>query len=546
MAFGLFAVGAATAPADRLVTVVTTGTITTPTTSTDSTTTVEDTTTVATTATVATTTAPATTIAPPTTTAVLPPPPTTTSAPPTTTHVVAPPPRLPSSGVRQRSLQVGCPVAAVVLVLPRRSPLVVGPFADTATRRAGIAQLVYRAGGGIVRGSSAAMSERSCGSTGAVGAQVGLSKLSLLEGAVTADRVTLTRGRSISSTVSGLRVRGVAAAPRARVAVPGVGYLTTGVGARVPAGAAALALHLTVARAGLPAGTVVLVASIGVPAVKAKPHHHPKKHHPVHKKRRVPKGLPLTVTPSLALRHYTFPVAGPADYGDSYGGLRTDVPGHWHHGDDIFAALGTPVVAVSDGTLNRVGWERLGGWRLWVRDAAGDEFYYAHLSGYAPNDLRSNRVQAGQVIGFVGNTGDAITTPPHLHFEIHPRPLLHLGYNGAVDPTTYLGKWTRLARVVAPRPAHPPFPTAPELRSEAKHVFRQLLVARHLVPRKPSAKQRRHAPTRLASTEHKSASARVTPTAGESSNTAVIVIAGLLLLAGAAAAIVALLQRRHP
>jgi hypothetical protein len=516
-------------------------------TTTESTTSAEGTTAESTTAETTTTTAVTTTAPPPTTAVVTAP--TTTSAPSTSSIPPAPPSR-PASGVTERPLQVGCPVAAVVLLLPRRSPLFVGAYADTATRRAAIAQLVYRAGGGIVTGSAAAMSERSCGSGGAVGAHVAVSSLSLLDGLVTAGRVTLTRGRSVSSTVTGLRVHGVATGPRARVAIPGVGYLTTGTNARVSAGAAALALHLTVARAGLPAGTVVLVASVGLPAVKATPRHRATKHRVVHKKRRKPKGLPLTVTPPLALHHYTFPVAGAAEYGDSYGGLRTDVPGHWHHGDDIFAALGTPVVAVSDGTLNRVGWEKLGGWRLWVRDAAGDEFYYAHLSGYAPADLRSNRVRAGDVIGFVGNTGDAITTPPHLHFEIHPRSLLHLAYNGAVDPTTYLGKWTHLTRVVAPRPTHPPFPTTPVLRTEARHVFRQLLVARHLVKHTPSAKARPYVPIRAgahrpASGDQKSALARATPTtSGGSSNSLVIVAGALVLLGGAVAAAVLLRERR--
>jgi murein DD-endopeptidase MepM/ murein hydrolase activator NlpD len=506
-------------------------------------------TTTETTTTETTTTAAATTTAPPPTTTVATQP-TTTAPPPSTSSIPSAPPSRPASGVSERSLQVGCPVVAVVLLLPRRSPLFVGAYADTATKRAEIAQLVYRAGGGIVTGSAAAMSERNCGSGGAVGARVAVSSLSLLDGAVTAGRVTLMRGSSMTSTVTGLRVHGVATEPRAHVAVPGVGYLTIGTQARVSAGAAALALHLTVARAGLPAGTVVLVASVGLPAVKATPRHRATKHRASHKKRRKPTGLPLTVTPPLALRHYTFPVAGPADYGDSYGGLRTDVPGNWHHGDDIFAALGTPVVAVSDGTLNRVGWERLGGWRLWVRDAAGDEFYYAHLSGYAPADLQSNRVRAGQVIGFVGNTGDAITTPPHLHFEIHPRSLLHLAYNGAVDPTTYLEKWTHLARVVAPRPAHPPFPTAPQLRNEARHVFRQLLVARHLAKQKPLARARTHVSTTAGAEEpavpnHKIASARATPTTGAGSSSSAVIAAGALaLLAGSGVAALLLRQRR--
>jgi hypothetical protein len=156
------------------------------------------------------------------------------------------------------------------------------------------------------------------------------------------------------------------------------------------------------------------------------------------------------------------------------------VPGGWHHGDDIFANLGTPVVAVADGTLNRVGWERLGGWRLWVRDRVGDEFYYAHLSGYSMLALRSKHVKAGEVLGFVGNTGDAFTTVPHLHFEIHPRSLLHLGYDGAVDPTSYLRSWPHMGKFTVGRPVHPRLPTEAAWRFEAQQNFRELLHARGL------------------------------------------------------------------
>jgi hypothetical protein len=162
------------------------------------------------------------------------------------------------------------------------------------------------------------------------------------------------------------------------------------------------------------------------------------------------------------------------------------VAGNWHHGDDIFAQLGTPVVAVADGTVTLVGWEHLGGWRLWVTDQAGDQFYYAHLSGYAPAVLGADdggqvEVKAGEVLGFIGNTGDAFTTSPHLHFEVHPRQLLYLGYNGAVDPTSYLNGWTHLRHVVAPPPVHPPLPTQPQLRSEARYVWHELLAARRLL-----------------------------------------------------------------
>jgi murein DD-endopeptidase MepM/ murein hydrolase activator NlpD len=201
---------------------------------------------------------------------------------------------------------------------------------------------------------------------------------------------------------------------------------------------------------------------------------HRKKH-----RRRVSK--PLKVTPPLGQGAYVFPVVGVSGYGDSYGAFRGDVHGKWHHGDDIFAALGAPVVAVANGTINRVGWHKRGGWRLWVRDAAANQFYYAHLSGYAPRVFHTRHVRAGDMLGFVGNTGDAIASPPHLHFEVHPHQLLRLRYDGAVDPTTYLNSWLRMRSVHAPFPVHPRLPRHPRFRREARQVFRQLLVARHLI-----------------------------------------------------------------
>ena len=154
---------------------------------------------------------------------------------------------------------------------------------------------------------------------------------------------------------------------------------------------------------------------------------------------------PLTVTPKLTARRYVFPVYGPSSYTDTFGAPRADVV--WHHGDDIFAPLGAPVLAVADGVVFSIGWNHLGGYRLWLRDEAGNQFYYAHLSAYSPLAVNGRRVQAGAVLGFVGNTGDAVGTPYHLHFEIHPKPLLYFGYDGAVDPTQYLDAWRHLQDV---------------------------------------------------------------------------------------------------
>jgi hypothetical protein len=151
---------------------------------------------------------------------------------------------------------------------------------------------------------------------------------------------------------------------------------------------------------------------------------------------------PGGIVPRLTQRGYVFPVYGPAAFVDTFGAGRAVVG--WHHGEDIFAPLGAPVLAVADGTVFSVGWNDLGGNRLWLRDQQGNEFYYAHLSAFSPLAVDGARVRAGDVVGFVGKTGDAETTPPHLHFEIHPVGLLALGYDGVVAPYPYLVAWKRL------------------------------------------------------------------------------------------------------
>jgi murein DD-endopeptidase MepM/ murein hydrolase activator NlpD len=156
---------------------------------------------------------------------------------------------------------------------------------------------------------------------------------------------------------------------------------------------------------------------------------------------------PLDVTPTQNGQGYVFPVYGQSSYGDTYGAMRGDVSGGWHHGDDIFAPLGAPLLAVAHGTVFSVGWNKVGGWRLWLRDDRGWEYYYAHLSAYSPLAVNGAIVNAGDVLGFVGNTGDAQGTPYHVHFEVHPVQLLGLGYDGAVNPTKYLDAWRRLQDV---------------------------------------------------------------------------------------------------
>ncbi|HZC30555.1 MAG TPA: M23 family metallopeptidase, partial [Gaiellaceae bacterium] len=166
---------------------------------------------------------------------------------------------------------------------------------------------------------------------------------------------------------------------------------------------------------------------------------------------KTPVSKPLKTTPPLGGTDYVFPVYGQTAWGDTYGALRPDVAGGWHHGDDILAPLGTPVLAVAHGTVFSVGYNKVGGWRLWLRDDEGNEFYYAHLSAYSPLAVNGAIVSAGDVLGFIGNSGDAEGGAYHLHFEVHPVGLLGLGYDGAVDPSSYLRTWRHVqyARLVA-------------------------------------------------------------------------------------------------
>ena len=154
---------------------------------------------------------------------------------------------------------------------------------------------------------------------------------------------------------------------------------------------------------------------------------------------------PTDLSAPLSPEGYVFPVYGASSFTDTFGSLRAGVG--WHHGEDIFAPLGAPLLAVADGTVFSVGWNDLGGFRLWLRDRQGNQFYYAHLSAFSPLAVDGNEVRAGAVIGFVGNTGDAQTTPYHLHFEIHPVGLLPMGYDGVVNAFPYLSAWRRLQDV---------------------------------------------------------------------------------------------------
>jgi len=133
-------------------------------------------------------------------------------------------------------------------------------------------------------------------------------------------------------------------------------------------------------------------------------------------------------------KKYTFPVQGTTWFEDSFGadregGLRK------HEGTDLFGKEGTPIISISGGEVEQLGWNRLGGERVGVRGDDGNYYYYAHLQYIDPQLIKGNRIEAGEAIGGMGHTGDALTTPDHLHFGIE------LPNGQWVNPYPFLEVW---------------------------------------------------------------------------------------------------------
>jgi murein DD-endopeptidase MepM/ murein hydrolase activator NlpD len=118
------------------------------------------------------------------------------------------------------------------------------------------------------------------------------------------------------------------------------------------------------------------------------------------------------------------PVQGPHTFGDGWGAPRGG--GRYHSGIDLVAATGTPLVAVYDGYVERADYSGLGGNQIYYRDHAGNVYYYAHLNGYAAGIGSGVQLSAGDLLGYVGSTGNS--SGPHLHFSYGP------GGGGFVDP----------------------------------------------------------------------------------------------------------------
>lgn len=179
--------------------------------------------------------------------------------------------------------------------------------------------------------------------------------------------------------------------------------------------------------------------------------------------------LGLTPTEAAVAGFGRFPVAGEATFVNDWLFPRFSPEFRFHEGTDIFAAAGTPVRSPTEGTLTRVT-GRLGGQAVYIHQADGTYFYMAHLSAWNDEHPDGSTVEVGDVVGYVGDSGDAKGGAPHTHLEIHPAPVREVvtgrGKNRQVsyqvqpvpkgtalppiDPKPYLDQWLDEALARAP------------------------------------------------------------------------------------------------
>lgn len=148
--------------------------------------------------------------------------------------------------------------------------------------------------------------------------------------------------------------------------------------------------------------------------------------------------LSIATGPSLG-----FPVGDKKAYIGSVWGAARDGGKRSHEGVDIFAAKRTPAVAAADGRIVSVREGGIGGKTVWLRpDGQNITLYYAHLDEQLVQEGQA--VKQGDVVGLVGNTGNARTTPPHLHFGIY-------GFGGAINPFPFVNRQVKTAPAVSPK-----------------------------------------------------------------------------------------------
>jgi len=118
-----------------------------------------------------------------------------------------------------------------------------------------------------------------------------------------------------------------------------------------------------------------------------------------------------------------------------------------HEGQDIFAPKGTPIYSATSGYVYNVGENNLGGQTVSVIGDGGRVYYYAHLDSYAPGIAVGDPVTRQTLLGYVGTTGNAQGTPPHLHFGVYAT-------SGAINPLPLLVDRAQTAVTTRPAPRH--------------------------------------------------------------------------------------------
>jgi len=189
--------------------------------------------------------------------------------------------------------------------------------------------------------------------------------------------------------------------------------------------------------------------------------------------------LGMTRQEAIAAGFGRFPVAGTAAFTHDWLFPRYTPVFHLHQGTDIFAATGTPVRAPADGTL-MLAQGGSGGLAAYVYMADGGYFYMAHLTAFAGQEV-GQAVKLGEVVGYVGATGNAQGGSPHLHFEIHPAPTREVtSGRGKSRRVTYV---TRPVAVGSVLPAADPKATLDQWLSDALAAVPQLVAALESRPR---------------------------------------------------------------
>ena len=189
--------------------------------------------------------------------------------------------------------------------------------------------------------------------------------------------------------------------------------------------------------------------------------------------------LGMTRAQAIAAGFGRFPVAGAASFSHDWLFPRYTPVFHLHQGTDIFAAMGTPVRAPADGVV-KLAQGGSGGLAAYVYQPDGTYYYLAHLSAFAGE--RSGRAVAlGDVVGYVGDTGNARGGSPHLHFEIHPAPVRAIpSGKGKSRTVTYVARPVPVGTVL---PAADPKATLDQWLSEALAAAPQLVAAVESRPR---------------------------------------------------------------